>query len=44
MTIGYQYFCSKWYTSALAMISLHGGAAGGLKNMTHPHSVKCSVQ
>ena len=37
MTIGYHYFCSKWYTSAYAMAPLHGGAANGLKNMTHPH-------
>ena len=37
MTIGHHYFCSKWYTSAMAMTPLHGGAAGGLKGTTHPH-------
>ena len=37
MTIRHQYFCGKWYTSALAMTPLYGGAASGLKSMTHPH-------
>ena len=37
MTIGHQYFCSKWFNSAHAMTPLHGGATSGLKHMTHPH-------
>ena len=38
MTIGHQYLCSKWYTSApLAMTPLHSGATGGLKSMTPTH-------
>ena len=37
MTIGHHHFCSKWYTSAHAMTSLHGGAASRLKSTTHPH-------
>ena len=37
MTIGHQYVCSKWYTSALAMTPRHDAAAGGLKGMTNPH-------
>ena len=36
MTIGHQYFCSKWYTFAMAMTPLHGGATSGLKSTT-PH-------
>ena len=36
-TIGHQYFCSKWYNSAMALTSLHGGAASGLKSVTSHH-------
>ena len=36
MTVGAQYFKSKWHTSAHVMLPLHGGTANGLKSMTHP--------
>ena len=37
MTIGHQYFCSKWYSSAQTMTPLHDGIASELKSMAHPH-------
>ena len=40
MVIGQHYFWSKWYTSADAMTPVHGGAASGLKSMTHEFDVK----
>ena len=39
MTIRHQDFYSKWHTSAQSITPLHGGAASGLKSVTHPHCV-----
>ena len=37
MSIGYQYFCRKWYTSAQAITLLPGGTASGLQSTTQHH-------
>ena len=42
MILGHDYFGSKWPTSVHAMTPLRGGAASGLKDITHPNGCESS--